>query len=615
MKKKVGLLLAIIMVMSLFTACKQTDGLDAAGNPTGSEVHSDSEWPRSYVDALGNEVTLEEPPQRVVSTFHAMYHDYMLALDVYPVGVAAADTFLTKWDAFDAYLNGHEVADVGATTAINLEMLLELEPDLIIGLTSQEDQYEAFSKIAPTILLDNEAINLDWKYGLEEFGKIFGKEDAVKNVILETETAVTDAADKLTDFRSRGESVIFVAMSGKTIWPYMVEQLETVYSEDGLNLLPPKGYEQWTDRSASMSLEALAEYNPDHIFLMINHGDDEAQAYMEELKSSSVWSAVSAVENGHVYFTDRSIFAFNAPISTQYGADFVAEQLSSASSTAAAWPRTITDSLGHEILLEKEPERISLMHIFWMEHFLMLDAPPAASAIGNALGQTETIASSEMYAPYLDGLEIADLGSARDINLEAIVSSEPDLIVTHALMGLDEVYEQLVEIAPVVVLDYAASWQDQLLACAEIVGKETKAQEVIAQVEPAISSAAELAAQHPERTFALFRTDGKMFISQGAAAYYSAFGLTKPDGFSEVSGEALSLEAVAEMDPYYIVFQHNYDAAVNFAESMSDSSVWQSLDAVKNGRVYYFDENMNTFGPRAMQLAAEKITELYSEST
>lgn len=169
MKKKVGLLLAIIMVMSLFTACGQTDGLDAAGNPTGSEVHSDSEWPHSYVDALGNEVTLEEPPQRVVSTFHAMYHDYMLALDVYPVGVAAADTFLTKWDAFDAYLNGHEVADVGATTAINLEMLLELEPDLIIGLTSQEDQYEAFSKIAPTILLDNEAINLDWKYGLEEF--------------------------------------------------------------------------------------------------------------------------------------------------------------------------------------------------------------------------------------------------------------------------------------------------------------------------------------------------------------------------------------------------------------------------------------------------------------
>jgi iron complex transport system substrate-binding protein len=281
---------------------------------------------------------------------------------------------------------------------------------------------------------------------------------------------------------------------------------------------------------------------------------------------------------------------------------------------APAWPRTITDFAEHEIVLEKKPERIALLHVFWMEHFLLLGAPPAASAIGNALGQTEALEASEMYAPYLENLEIINLGSAREINLEAILESEPDVIVTHAAQGgVADVYDQLVQIAPVVLLDYAMPWQDQLLACAEIVGKEDDARALIAEIEPAISGAKEAAERHTDRTFALFRTDGKNFLAQGGAAYYDAFGLMRSEGFPASSGESLSLEAVAGMNPYYIAFQHNYDASVSFVESLESSSVWQSLDAVKNGRIYYFDENMNTFGPLAMQLAAEKLADIYSE--
>lgn len=613
MKKKISILLTLIMIMSLFAACGESNKPDTADNVSTNNTQNNGEWPRTYVDALGHEITLEEPPQRVVSTFHAMFHDYMYALDVYPVGVAGADTFLTKWDAFDSYLAGHEVTDIGATNAINMEILLELEPDLIIGLTSQEEQYEALSKIAPTILLDNSAINLDWEKGLEEFAEIFGKEGLVEGVIAETEAAVADAAEDLNDFRLKDESVMFITVNGKTIWPYIFEQLQVVYAGDKLNLRAPDGYDQWTDRSLAMTIEGLSEYNPDHIFILTDYGDTEAKTYLDELSSNSVWAAVSAVKNNNIYFTDRSIFAFNAPVSTQYGARFVAEQLSNADETANTWPRTIADALDHEIVLEEAPKRISLMHVFWLEHFLMLDTPPVASALGNILGEMEELGSSEMYEPYLEGVEIANLGSAREINLEAILSSDPDVIVMHSGMNIDEVYDQLVAIAPVISLDFTVSWQEQLHSAAQIIGKERKAQKLIAEIEPSITAAVDLTKQHTDRTFSIFRTDGKAFIAQGASAYYETFGLTKPDKFPEISGEFLSLEAVAEMNPYYIVFQHNYDASVSFVDSMADSSVWQSLDAVKNGRVYYFDENMNTYGPRAMQLAAEKLSELYSD--
>lgn len=279
---------------------------------------------------------------------------------------------------------------------------------------------------------------------------------------------------------------------------------------------------------------------------------------------------------------------------------------------AAAWPRTIMDALGHEVVLKKKPERITLLHVFYLEHFLLLGTPPTAAATGNVLGEMEALDQSEMYAPYLKDLEMISLGSAREINLEAILESDPDIIVAFSVHGgLDRVYDQLVQIAPVALLNYSASWQEQLLECAGLVGKEAEARNIIAEIETAISNSKELIAQHSDRTLALFRTDGKTFMIQGPSKYYEALCLTRPNGFS-ASYENISLEGVAEMNPYYIVFQHNYDAAAAFVKGLGSSSVWQAIDAVKNGRIYYFDENMNSYGPLAMRLGAEKLARLYS---
>jgi iron complex transport system substrate-binding protein len=143
------------------------------------------------------------------------------------------------------------------------------------------------------------------------------------------------------------------------------------------------------------------------------------------------------------------------------------------------------------------------------------------------------------------------------------------------------------------------------------VGKETEARNTIAEIEKVILNSKEIIAGHRDRTLALFRTDGKVFMIQGPSKYYETFGITRPTGFSAVY-ENVSLEAVSEMNPYYIVFQHNYEAATAFVKGMGSSSVWQSIDAVKNERIYYFDENMNTYGPLAMRLAAEKLARLYS---
>lgn len=296
-----------------------------------------------------------------------------------------------------------------------------------------------------------------------------------------------------------------------------------------------------------------------------------------------------------------------------------AEPTTEPASEESQWPKTIIDGAGNEIVLEKKPERVTLLHVVYMEYFLMLDAPPTAAALGNALGEMETLEVSEMFAPYFkdSDIEMTMLGNSKDLSMEALLASAPDVIVTfYNPAGLD-MYEQMVKIAPVVQIGFTDPWQDQMTLIGSILGKEAQAQAIIEETEQIIEGAKETLSAYADRSLAVFRTDGKGFIAQRTAKYYDAFGLTRPEGFGDtadsIAAMTVSLEAVAEMNPDYIVFQHNLDATNAFIESLESSSVWQSLDAVKNGHVYFFDENMNSFGPMAMQLAAKKLVEIYAQ--
>jgi len=228
------------------------------------------------------------------------------------------------------------------------------------------------------------------------------------------------------------------------------------------------------------------------------------------------------------------------------------------------------DAGGHNITLASQPKRIAILHSNYLEYFFALGTPVTASAGASAGTAQKALETYETLIPYDGTAEIMDLGSAREINLEAVLEAKPDMIVTFAgHTGLDEIYDQLNQIAPVVLLDYSDTWQNQTRACGEIVGKEDAAGKIIRETEEAIASAREVLSQQ-DKTVAIFRTSGgKAFVARGSRSYYDAFGITPPKGYT-FGYETFSLEAVAEMDPDYII-------------------------------------SLNTFGPLAMELTAKKL--------
>lgn len=133
--------LFIISLMLVLSACATSGGgtVTESGQSTALKTTStgDEAATRTYESDKGT-ITLPEHPQRVVVAVDDYVGD-VLALGITPVG--APDTV---FDApyYKKYLNG--VANIGDSSALSLEKVITLKPDLII--TYDEKAYENLKK-------------------------------------------------------------------------------------------------------------------------------------------------------------------------------------------------------------------------------------------------------------------------------------------------------------------------------------------------------------------------------------------------------------------------------------------------------------------------------------
>jgi iron complex transport system substrate-binding protein len=100
---------------------------------------------QSYTDYIGHTVEIPTAPQRII--FVGETYGDLLALGVQATGTAMQ---MTANQIYADQVVG--VEDVGFP--INLEKTLALQPDLIIYADTDEADFEALSKITPTIIFN-----------------------------------------------------------------------------------------------------------------------------------------------------------------------------------------------------------------------------------------------------------------------------------------------------------------------------------------------------------------------------------------------------------------------------------------------------------------------------
>lgn len=257
-------------------------------------------WEYRLVKHAIGETKVPANPQRVV-TLEGSALENVLALDVKPVGIALNGGI----DEQPTYLRD-KLADteiIGSFEQPNLEKILLLKPDLILGTTGgTENIYGQLSHIAPTVLAEYNASD-SWKDILKIHAEALGKSEAAKQ-------AIANYYARLEKFKAQmGNRLKETEVSVVRIYPNGISLYQkgsfsgSILEEAGL----PRPQSQRTEEvQHQISKERIRDGDGDVVFLWTYsddfRGDTQGkQTVVENLKADPLWSQLNAVRQGKVY--------------------------------------------------------------------------------------------------------------------------------------------------------------------------------------------------------------------------------------------------------------------------------------------------------------------------
>jgi iron complex transport system substrate-binding protein len=242
-------------------------------------------------------------PKRIV-VMDGPSTEAVLALGVKPVGAP-----LKNMNYLLSQKQQAGIEDIGAVRwgTLNLEKVLALKPDLILGISDLRKTYGLLSHIAPTVLINYNAFT--WKEMFESVAQALGQTRVA-------EQCMSQYYNRISEFKaSMGNRLASTHVSVLRILGYTVF-LKNTFSGSILNdigLLSPPSQNLDALRSRRniftnghvyvLSPEVLNEADGDALFLISDatiHPAD-AQKARKQLQVQPLWSKLKAVQQGKVY--------------------------------------------------------------------------------------------------------------------------------------------------------------------------------------------------------------------------------------------------------------------------------------------------------------------------
>ncbi|MCG6134591.1 MAG: iron-siderophore ABC transporter substrate-binding protein [Nostoc sp. LLA-1] len=233
-------------------------------------------------------------PQRVV-TFSLPTLGNALTLGVKPLGSTYID-MLGENTYLEGKVDGIQSLGISAP---NLEKILLLKPDIIIGWDAESQFYPLLSKIAPTVLFNWQ--NKTWRDLFDFVTLVLGKQEAAEQAWKYYYQRVEKLKAALGNrYQNQEISLVFLApgvifSEGKNSFP------DSILKDAGLQR--PKSQDVIVPfTQIYFSLEELEKVDGDILFVGTLTDDD--QKFIEELKQKPLWKKLRAVQQNHVYSMD-----------------------------------------------------------------------------------------------------------------------------------------------------------------------------------------------------------------------------------------------------------------------------------------------------------------------
>ncbi|MBO1582834.1 iron-hydroxamate ABC transporter substrate-binding protein [Bacillus sp. XF8] len=286
--------LGMVTVLSVgLAACNSADKSsgEQKQESKATETKKDEKQKITY---LGKEYTVPAKVSKIVTASLESMEDAAV-LGIKPVGAITVGGKLPGYLAKD--LEGAK--SIGEKMQPNFETLLQLKPDVITSSSKfPPEAAEKFTKVAPTFPVSH--ISTNWEDNLKLMGELSGKKDKAEKIIKDYKNDAAKAKEEIGDkLKDKKVLVVRLRASNLYLYPEGVYFNPVIYKDLGLTV--PEQIKTVKAQEA-ISLEKLAEINPDYVFLQFEASENKDKPQvLEELQSNPIWQSMAAAKNKKVF--------------------------------------------------------------------------------------------------------------------------------------------------------------------------------------------------------------------------------------------------------------------------------------------------------------------------
>lgn len=257
----------------------------------------------------------------------------------------------------------------------------------------------------------------------------------------------------------------------------------------------------------------------------------------------------------------------------------------------------ITDDMGREVRLTKKPERIVVTSASFLE--------PLHAVGGDVVGRPDSKTNMPEFAK-----DKTSIGRVYNIDVEKLISCSPDLVVINK--GMNEKLLTTLDMnkIPAVVLDMKNydSVKREIGVFAQITGNKEAGEKFVKSLDDKIEAIVNKVPQEKKRIVILHSTGQGLSVQldtsiAGSVAKRLGF-VNVAQGMNAIEGNPdaapYSIETLVEQNPE-IIFVTSMGKLEDIKKSMektiADSPAWQTIPAVKSGKLYYLSQNHFLLSP------------------
>lgn len=289
MKKYMKLLASFLLVFSFFLG---------AGAQVGAETATAT---IELTDMLDHQVELEAPATSIIAVAPSD------AEILYALG--AGPTLVARGSYVDFPEESAEVEDIGSGDTLNVEKLIELDPDLVIlaSMGDMDDLIKQLEDAGIAVYVSNANTIEEVYVNISNIAQLIGKDGEGEKLIAEMATTFKEYEEKAKD--AEPKSVYFeISPLEFGLWTAgnqtFMDEFANILNLDNVF----KDVEGW----AEISEEQVIEKDPAYIITTSFSAPDQPTPE-EEIMGREGWEDIQAVKDKHVYQVDSNEFTRPGP--------------------------------------------------------------------------------------------------------------------------------------------------------------------------------------------------------------------------------------------------------------------------------------------------------------